>query len=182
MKIFQLKIVLKGSSPPIWRRFLVEDNISFHKLHEIIQTVMGWENCHLYEFSVSELRISIPPEEYGGEPYENRELSSKKAKISILGSEKLKFSYLYDFGDSWEHAIIVEKIVEKTRSPKCPVCIAGKMSCPPEDCGGIWGYSELLEIRKDKNHPEYEKKVANWLDEDFSPEKFEIEEINRCLN
>jgi hypothetical protein len=177
MKILQLKIRLEGIRPFIWRKFLVEDSISFHKLHEIIQWVMGWENYHLYEFRVGGLSILEPHEDYMQDVTDSR-----KTRLShILTIEKQKFGYLYDFGDSWEHMITVEKILEKASSKKYPVCITGKRACPPEDCGGIWGYQELLEIRKDKNHPEYEERIVEWLGEDFDPEHFDVDEINKSL-
>ncbi len=175
-KILQLKIYLQGSKPKIWRRFLIEDSITFNELHDIIQTVMGWENYHLFEFEINDLRI-IPPDE--GFLKEN-ELDPDKTKVyEFLNTEKQKFNYLYDFGDDWNHIIVVEKILEKDSSKKYPVCIAGKMSCPPEDCGGLWGYEEILEIQQNKNHPDYEERIIDWLGEDFNPEDFNIEEVNK---
>ncbi|MFH1433230.1 MAG: plasmid pRiA4b ORF-3 family protein [archaeon] len=175
--VLQLKIGLDGAKPPIWRRFLVEDSISFHKLHEIIQIVMGWENYHLYMFNVSGTEIGEPDPDY------EREIKdSKRVKLNkMITGEKQKFSYEYDFGDSWIHAVVVEKVMVNDDSRKLPVCIDGKMACPPEDCGGMWGYENLLEIRKDKNHPDYEDMIVNWLGEDFDSEEFDVEEVNEEL-
>lgn len=176
-KVLQLKISLDGITPIILRRFLVEDNISFHQLHEVIQRVMGWENYHLYEFKVGDLSILEPSEDYDDD-VEN----SKKVKLNnVLVKEKQKFTYTYDFGDTWEHSIVVEKILKKDSSQKYPVCIAGEMSCPPEDCGGTWGYEEILKIQKNKDHPEYKEKITNWLGEDFDPECFNIDKVNKLL-
>jgi len=175
-KILQLKIKLNGIKPYIWRRFLVEDKISFHKLHEIIQIVISWENYNLYEFNVNGLEVGMPDEDYSEDIQD-----SKTIKFSeVLKKEKQKFHYLYDFGDSWEHIIVVEKILEKYPQ-KCPVCIAGERTCPPEDCGGDWGYEELLKIRKNKNHPEYKEKIVGWLGKDFDPEHFDINKVNKSL-
>jgi hypothetical protein len=182
--MLQLKIELNDMA--IWRRFLVEDSISFHKLHEVIQTVMGWEFSHLYEFRIGKTRIEADQAKGFFIDSMWTAFEPKKATRSgrtrldeLIKREKQKFQYTYDFGDSWEHTITVEKILEKTK--KCPVCIAGERACPPEDCGGVWGYEELLEIRKDKNHPEYEEKIVEWLGEDFDPEYFDLDKINRSL-
>lgn len=172
-RILQLKVTLRGSKPPVWRRFLVEDSISFHELHEIIQTVMGWEDYHLYQFEVGRLRI--------GEPNEELEfVDSGKMLLKGAFSGGGRFVYEYDFGDSWVHAIVVEKVMKKDGSQKYPVCIGGKRACPPEDCGGIWGYEELLEVLKDKKHEEYEE-MNEWVGEDFDPEHFDIDKINDLL-
>lgn len=175
-KILQLKIKLIGIKPPIWRRFLIEDSVNFHQLHNIIQEVMGWENCHLYEFFVGDMNILEPNEDYSG-PIED----SKRIKLKEVLSEKQKFGYMYDFGDSWDHIITVEKILEKDKQQKYPVCIGGERACPPEDCGGNYGYEELLEIRKNKNHPEYEERIVEWLGDDFDPEQFDISLISKNL-
>ena len=142
--IYRLKIYLKGR-PKIWRRFLVEDNITFNKLHEIIQDVMGWQNYHLYEFEFNRSRISIPDEDSGLEASDSRKLKIKNLKINQ------RFEYTYDFGDSWEHIIAVEKIMPKEDNVFYPRCIEGELSCPPEDCGGIYRYSHLLSVKKIEN-------------------------------
>ena len=177
-RILQLKISLVGLKPMIWRRLLVEDSISFYKLHNIIQKAMGWENYHLFEFDQGSLYIGIPE---GGD-YSSEIKDSKKIKLShVFTEEKQILNYIYDFGDSWKHKILVEKILVKDHLQKYPLCIDGNRSCPPEDCGGVWGYEEMLEIKSDKSHPEYEEKIVEWLGEDFDPEKFDIEEVNKLL-
>lgn len=175
-KILQLKIQLKGIKPAIWRKVLVEDSVTFDALHRIIQIAMGWENYHLYMFNVGGVEISVP------DPDQEQEVkNSKKVKIAQFLSENQKFLYVYDFGDSWEHTITVEKVLESDSSQKYPVCIAGESACPPEDCGGVWGYAELMEIRKDKSHPEYEERIVEWLGEDYDPEHFNVKEVNEEL-
>lgn len=175
-KILQLKIKLDGSSPPVWRRFLVSDSVTFTQLHNVIQKVMGWENYHLYEFEAGNARISVPNEDL------EDIIDSKKIALSdILKTERQKIRYTYDFGDSWEHSITIEKILENNNGIRVPTCISGERACPPEDCGGIYGYKELLEIKKNKNHPEYKEMIVEWLGEDFDPEKFDISEANKSL-
>ncbi|RLG14923.1 MAG: plasmid pRiA4b ORF-3 family protein [Candidatus Nanohalarchaeota archaeon] len=186
--ILQLKITLNDIKPAIWRRFLVEDSIDFNKLHESIQKVMGWANYHLYEFEVDKTHIESDAKKFTIDSMwlhsrpERRSSPASKTKLSqLLKTEKQKFRYIYDFGDCWEHTIVVEKIMEKSNSQKCPVCISGKRACPPEDCGSIWGYGELMEIRKDKNHPEYKERIVEWLGEDYDPDMFDIREVNNAL-
>ncbi len=172
----QLKITLKGSKPPIWRRVLIKDTITFKDLHHIIQDAMGWYNCHLYEFDLWGFSIGMP---YEGSFDEIEDASKIKIK-KHLNSPGMKFTYTYDFGDDWEHLITVEKIEPITKGEQLPVCIKGKGNCPPEDCGGIWGYYELLETIKDKKHPDHED-MLEWLGGSFDPNEFNIEEINGML-
>lgn len=185
-KILQMKISLDGIKPEIWRRFTASDSMSFGQLHEIIQAVMGWENYHMYSFDVGNTRVEA--EDRGAvdsmwAPFmDKKPTMPSTTKLSKLITRKnQKFSYLYDFGDSWRHTITVEKILEDKEASN-PVCIAGECSCPPEDCGSTYGYEELLEIRKNKKHPEYKEMIVDWLGEDFAPERFDIREVNRVLN
>ena len=175
MPIFQLKITLDESKPLIWRRFLVEDSISFHQLHEIIQIVMGWESYHLYQFSVNGLEMGLP------DPDSEIEIDSRKKKLRDLLAEKQNFSYMYDFGDGWEHTIIVEKVLNKENKQKTPICIDGKRSCPPEDCGGIGGYEDLLKILSNPSDPEH-KSMKKWAPKNFDSERFDISMVNEMLS
>lgn len=175
-KILQLRISLDRITPPVWRRVLVEDSTSFRGLHDVIQTMMGWGDCHLYGFAAGGLDIGEPNE------FDGNIINSKKIKLcEVLKTEKQKIYYTYDFGDCWDHTILVERILEKDDSKKYPVCTAGKRACPPEDCGGVGGYYELLEIRQNKNHPEYPERIKDWLGEDYDPEHFDLNEINELL-
>ena len=156
VKILQLKITLKDIEPKIWRRFLVSDFWTFDKLHRIIQKVMVWENYHLFEFKFENTKIIPPDKDYLGE----NELDPKKVQIrQYINKEKQKFEYIYDFGDNWKHEIVVEKLTKDKieDADKYLKCIDGEHVCPPEDCGGVWGYKELLKIGKNKKHPRYKK-------------------------
>ncbi len=175
--IYQLKVTLKGIKPPIWRRVQVAGGISLHKLHQILQVVMGWDDDHLHHFTVGGVDFGEPHPDYGLEMR-----SDRRAKLSqVVSGEKAKFIYEYDFGDSWEHMILVEKILPAEAGVRYPVCIAGKRACPPEDCGGIWSYAHLLDVIQNPNDPEYEDKIE-WLGEPFDPEAFDLDRINRLLN
>lgn len=176
-KIYQLKITLRGSKPPIWRRLLVEDSITLHKLHNIILTAMGWDGYHLHQFTIDG--------EYYGEPHPDDwepMIDEGKHKLkNIIPVEKYKFTYEYDFGDSWEHQVLVEKILPFSTKQKYPVCVKGKRACPPEDVGGIWGYYNFLEAIKNPKHEEHEM-YKGWLGYDFDPAYFDMEEINQRLS
>ncbi|MBI4739621.1 plasmid pRiA4b ORF-3 family protein [Candidatus Woesearchaeota archaeon] len=105
-----------------------------------------------------------------------------KSKINtLIHSEKQKFDYLYDFGDNWEHMLIIEKILDSADAPFIPFCLGGERACPPEDCGSVPGYYELQKIKKNKNHKEYKERIAEWLGEDFDFEHFDLDETNKEL-
>ncbi|NJR32809.1 MAG: plasmid pRiA4b ORF-3 family protein [Chamaesiphon sp. CSU_1_12] len=175
--IYQLKISLRGSRPPIWRRVQVNSDITLAQLHEIVQVSMGWGNCHLHTFSIQGVEYGRPQPEYDFNVSDER-----RAKLSTIATqEKAKFHYTYDMGDDWEHEILVEKILPPDPELVYPVCIKGKGACPPEDCGGVWGYQELLGILQQPEHPEHES-MAEWIDEDFDPTFFDLVEVNESLH
>lgn len=184
-EIFQLKITLEQTAPPIWRRILVKKNSTFLQLHYIIQIVMGWENYHLFEFRMNDMRIGEPneeEEEFNDLMFGTSNLLDAAAVTldSIITETKQKINYEYDFGDGWRHKIVVEKFLPRDKQSPYPICIGGKLNCPPEDCGGIPGYYHLLEILEDKRHPEY-KEMVEWLGEVYEPEYFNKEEVNQEL-
>ena len=174
-KIYQIQIALKGSKPKIWRRILVDSSILLVDFHRIIQTTMGWTNSHLHMFSDGVDEYS--PKEFEVE-YANDSRTVRLDKI--LKGEKSKINYEYDFGDGWEHDIILEKIDSSGENQTIPICLTGKNNCPPEDCGGIWGYSNMIEILKHPDHEEYEEYIE-WLGGEFDPKYFNKNEINAML-
>mgnify|MGYP000935233432 CR=1 FL=1 len=181
MKILQLKITLKGIRPPVWRRILVKDDITFYKLNNIIQCVMGWSGYHLYEFRLGNLIIGEKDEDYYNFYGDYEFKSARRLKLSSINFKpKDKFFYIYDFGDNWEHSITVEKVLEPQEGMKYPICIAGKRNCPPEDVGGPWGYQNFLEAIKNPNHPEHES-MLEWIGGFFDPEEFNMDTINHEL-
>ena len=174
--IYQLKITLRDIKPPIWRRVQVKSNITLAQLHDVIQATMGWEDYHLHQYEKDGIYYGLPEQNYDYEI-----LNEKRFKLnSILTSENEKLDYEYDFGDSWQHTIELEKILAPEPNEKYPVCLAGKRACPPEDCGGIWGYEDLIEALRDPDHPEHED-MLEWAGEDFDPEYFEVDEVNEQL-
>ena len=174
--VYQIKVTLQGSRPPIWRRMQVISDTTLAQLHRLLQCVMGWEDAHLYQFVVSGIRY--------GDPRLLGELDAEDARtvpLATLGlREKVKFFYEYDFGDNWEHELLVEKILPRDEGKRYPVCLTGKRACPPEDCGGIWGYTSFLEAIRDPEHPEHDE-MLEWVRGEFDPDIFDQDEVNREL-
>jgi hypothetical protein len=174
--VYQLKISLEGVRPPIWRRVQVKD-CNLADLHDVIQVAMGWESYHLYSFTVGGV-------DYGERDMTGDELDMKDARRARLSrlvrGEKFKFRYTYDFGDNWEHEIAVEKLLPPERGKTYPVCVDGKRAGPPEDVGGVWGFMEFVEAMRDPAHPQH-RELADWYEDPFDPDAFDIDEVNRRL-
>ncbi len=172
--IYQIKISLKDFKPTIWRRIQTPDMpLSF--LNHTIQLAMGWYGGHLHHFEIDHEYFSDPTMLDDVDDEDEINLSD----LVSLGKKRKKFIYLYDFGDSWEHEIVIEKQFESTEDWAHPRCIAGENACPPEDCGGVWGYAEMLEAQNDPNSEEVTDFF--YLDE-FDPKEFNMEEVNRRLS
>jgi hypothetical protein len=165
-KIVELKISIADSDPEIFRTVQVPISTTLRKLHHITQNIFNWGDDHLHEFDIK------------GHVSKNQE--SKISLADFITRKGQKFFYLYDFGDSWEHILTVNKIFEEAGNRKYPLCIGGQRNGPLEDSGGIWGYEDKMEILKDKTHPDYDW-VLEWVGEDFDPDNFDIEEINKRL-
>ena len=180
--IYHLKVVLLGTKPSIWRRLRVPGNANLGWLHAVLQVAMGWTNSHLHHFLTSDARYADPSltEDmgFGGE----RDRDEMKATLmQVAPDEDTPFGYEYDFGDSWEHEITVEKILPPDPAAALTArCLDGARACPPEDCGGIWGYANLLKILKNRKHPEH-KNMKEWIGGSFDAEAFDLAEINLWL-
>ena len=180
-KIYQIQIALKNFKPKIWRRILVPSDVSLSDFHKIIQTTMGWTNTHLHQFYKNGKRYMEQMEEDYMWDDRNQFDYIAMQLSDLLRYEKEKISYEYDFGDGWNHEIVLEKILPFDDKEEYPVCIKGKMNCPLEDCGGAWGYADLLEVLKNPKHKEYEE-LVDWIgDEHFDPEHFDKDEVNELL-
>lgn len=179
VQVYQLKIMLKEVEPVVWRRIQVRRQVRLDRLHLIIQAAMGWTNSHLHEFVIKgqRYRDSEQMDEDIDEPDMNDE---EEFRLKNIVDEGDVFEYEYDFGDCWQHEIVVEKVIEPEAGIKYPRCLDGERACPPEDCGGPWGYEELLEVLVDLEHEEYEH-YHGWAGEDFDPERFDLAEVNRVL-
>ena len=180
---YQLRVALKGTRPPIWRRFLVSPSMKLSRLHDALQAVMGWYDSHLHMFTKGRQGYMLPdPWMDDMSPYgEPRFLDERKYRVDqLLKREKDWIEYQYDFGDSWYHRITLQKILPRDPAARLPVCISGKRCCPPEDCGGIWRFYETLAILADPDHEEHEE-MAEWMDPGFDPEAFSVEDVNKTL-
>lgn len=178
-EIIQLKITLESTEPPIWRRVLVEKQITFFELHNIIQIAMGWENYHMFEFTFNKQRIGEPDDEFDDLDFgSNKVMDAAEVTLeSIVTNTKGKISYVYDFGDNWSHKILVEKFLPRDNKISYPICTDGELNCPPEDCGGIPGFYDLLEVIGNKKHPE-RKAMLDWLGGSYDPAYFDKDEVN----
>jgi hypothetical protein len=174
--LYQIKVTLLGSKPPIWRRLIVKDNIRLDQLHSVLQVAMGWFNCHLHQYRVGSSYIGIPDLDFDMDVTDERKVCLQ----DIISNPNDSFVYEYDFGDGWEHKIVLEKILPLDFS-ESPVVIKGKKACPPEDCGGIWGYSDFLDAIQDPRHEEHES-MTEWVGGEFDPDAFDMKFINKKLN
>jgi hypothetical protein len=176
--VYQLKVTLDGIKPSIWRRIQVRGDITLFKLHKILQVIMGWQDYHLHQFLINGESYSVISIEADmlGDDFKDE----KRFKLSrVIPGEKFKFTYEYDFGDGWDHTILVEKILRPAEELKAPVCLDGKRSAPPEDCGGKGGYHDVLKALKNPSHPD-SADLLEWLGE-YDPEYFDAEIVNGCL-
>lgn len=174
--IYQVKVTLVGYRPPIWRRLLVPGTISLLKFHDVLQFAMGWDDYHLHQFRAAGQLYGLPDPEF------DRDIKNEtRAKLNQLLKQKNdSLIYEYDFGDGWEHKVVLEKILPLEKDADLPRCIAGKRACPPEDCGGVWGYQEFVEAIQDPSHPRYHE-LLEWIGGEFDPEYFDIEGVNEAL-
>lgn len=178
--VYQLKVSLKGIRPPIWRRIQVLGSTTLQELHFIVQAVMGWANAHLHQFTIDGIDYGQPvPDPIPGLDSDIRNENTVTLAQVVTG-EKFKFLYVYDFGDDWEHEILVEKVLPLDPKVSYPVCLKGKRACPPEDCGGPWGYADFLAAIQDPSHPEHEE-MLEWIDGSFDPEAFDLDQSNQQL-
>jgi hypothetical protein len=172
--VVSLKVTLRGTKPPIWRRLLMPGTMTLGDLHEAIQAAMGWEGGHLHAFD-------IDGRQYGDRRTVDDVADENRLTLNgVLKSGVTRFGYIYDFGDNWEHTVAIEKSQPTTEGQAYPACVDGKRNCPPEDCGGVWGYEELLQILADPAHPEHAERL-DWLGEDFDPEDFSIQIADATL-
>jgi hypothetical protein len=180
---FQFKIQIEDiTKPPVWRKVLVPETFTFHRFHQVIQAAFGWEDAHLYQFSEKENGadeiIGIPADE---DDWEVPVIDSRNKKLKdVFVKEGKRYIYIYDLGDDWVHKIILEKIIAESK--KKAACIDGKGACPPENCGGVWGYEDIKETFA--RNPKSKKAVEfrDWLglgeDEIFDTNKFSLDDAN----
>ncbi len=175
--VFQIKVTLMGIAPLIWRRIQSKDCILV-ELHDLLQVAMGWEFEHLYRFII------------GGVKYADLEMASQEdvqdacdtnlSEILPAQNRRPRFHYEYDFGDQWMHQLVVEERFPPEQGVKYPICVAGRRACPPEDCGGPWGYPDFVEAISNPDHRRHEE-MLEWVGGEFDPERFDLESVNKQL-
>jgi hypothetical protein len=173
--VFSMRIVLLEHEPEIWRRVIVPGSVRLDKLHLILEDVMGWTNSHLHQFRMSNALYGMHVEDWSED-----ELDEVEYTLSEVVRPGGRFLYDYDFGDSWEHEVIVEHASTIRPVLKFAVCTDGARACPPEDVGGTGGYADLLEALRDPRHEEHAQYRA-WVGEDFDPARFDLAQVNAAL-
>ncbi len=178
-QIYEFQITLQEIEPPIWRRFQVRDSTSLGTLHEIVQIVMGWEDGHMHEFVWGSTHYGPAEPELGLETRDEEKATLAKLKMKIgdvLG-------YVYDFGDNWLHDLELEAILPPVPGAKYPICLEGERACPPEDCGSVPGYENIVRILAlaPKKRTEDDLEMLDWLGDDYDPEFFDIDSVNTYL-
>ena len=177
--VYQIKIGLRGTRPPIWRRLEVPGDISLAGLHHVIQVAFGWDDSHLHVFTTPYGDFGVANAELG------RLADARVTLEQVAPDARSKISYTYDFGDDWEHDIVVEQILDLSATVSYPRCTGGRRAAPPDDCGGVWGYAELVEILGDPAHEEHDERLE-WLGldnaADFDPGRFDAGAVTATLS
>jgi hypothetical protein len=178
-EVYQIKITLTGTQPRIWRRLRVPATLTLAQFHDVLQTAIGWKNCHLHEFRIG-------GRAYGAsDPNEGMHINAIDERtvrlLDVLGAGQTKGNYLYDFGDSWEHELTLEKILPADVDLPTVACVDGEQQAPPEDSGGVGGFYDFLAAIQDRRHPQH-KEMLKWVGRSFDPEAFSVDDVNRTLN
>jgi len=175
--VYQLHIELKYLKPAVWRRVLVPASIKLPKLHVVLLWAMGWDGGHLHEFVFGDTNYGVPDADFPSDPPMLNEARVSLAKA--LGALK-SFTYIYDFGDNWQHRVKVEKVLSADPELRLPICLDGRNACPPEDVGGVPGYIEFLDAIIDPGHEEHQR-LLDWCGGSFDPSAFDLPDVNERL-
>lgn len=173
--IYRIKVTLRHVAPPVWRRIEVPGDIKLGKLHRVLQIAMGWTDTHLHSFDAGHVNYGVPDPDFPDATHNERNV-----RLDQIAAEGDTIIYEYDFGDGWQHALKIEKILPADPAERYPRCTAGSRACPLEDCGGPSGYQHLLEVLRDPKHEEYEE-MYEWIGGEFASEAFGLDEVNPRL-
>jgi hypothetical protein len=175
--VVTFRVTLLGTEPSVWRRLEVPSSLALDRLHEILVTAMGWFDYHLHAFEINGRRYGVPDDSFG---FDDTLPESEIVLADLVGVGVDRFIYEYDFGDGWQHEIVIESLGEPASDANYPRCVAGDRACPPEDCGGIPGFAEFVEAMADPRHPEHEA-LRDWYGGDFDPASFSAEQTSLLL-
>lgn len=172
-RFYLLSITLIDIEPHIWRRFVVPATITLDRLHDVIQIVMGWTDSHLHQFIIGQKKYTEDPES------KEDGLECGKYRLGDLIKKKGRgFEYLYDFGDGWQHDLILEdNRYDDVDLDFDIVCLGGERACPPEDVGGVMGYNRFCKVLNNPDHEDYES-TREWIGGNYDSEKFDSDEVN----
>jgi Plasmid pRiA4b ORF-3-like protein len=179
--IYRIKITLEHVKPPVWRRIEVPGDITLARLHAVIQRVMGWDDYHMWSFQVGKTEYQTGSGEtfdFAGGPRPRSPAGTTLAQATE--GRLISFRYWYDFGDDWFHAIKVERVANPEPGAVYPRCLEGARACPPEDCGGPWGYQNFLEAVMNSKHPEHEE-MLEWIGGEWDAEAFDLDAMNKAI-
>ena len=180
-QIYRIKITLEHVEPPVWRRIEVPGDVTLARLHDIIQRVMGWDDCHMWSFQVGKTEYQTGSGEmfdFGDGP-RARSPAGTTLEQATEG-RRISFRYWYDFGDDWFHALKVERVADPEAGAIYPRCLEGARACPPEDCGGPSGYLNFLDAVTNRKHPEHEE-MLEWIDGEWDAEAFDLDAVNKAI-
>ena len=180
-EVYQFKITLLDTQPPIWRRIQVSD-CTLDRLNAYIQIAMGWTNSHMRHFRIDGKLYGDPMLSEGtfGELQYEDSTTTRLSDILPVKGGQFRFEYEYDFGDGWLHDVLFEARLPADPKTRYPRCLEGERACPPEDVGGVWGYADFLEAIKNPKHEAHED-MKEWIGGRFDPEKFSVAKVNTQL-
>ncbi len=177
-EIYQIKVTLLRTAPPIWRRLLVPSNLTMSGLHDLLQLAMGWKDSHPHDFQLGGQSYGSTHLELGGPD----NVDERKVRLNqVFRRVRAKVIYTYDFGDCWKHAVVLEKCLLADPNMAYPACTGGAGACPPEDCGGVGGFYSLLRTLRNPQH-KLHKQLLEWVGGNYDPKVFSIEAVNRVLH
>jgi len=174
-QIFQLRIALVDVVPTVWRRVAVPGGYTLDRVHRVFQYAMGWQDYHLHSFEIEGAQFGVPDPE--GELDLRDEL---EVRLDAVAGKDTRFAYVYDFGDWWEHEVVVETVSLAEPDERYPFCLEGERACPPEDVGGVYGYRRLVRALRDPEHPDHDEMQA-WLGRGLNAEIFVPELVTTLL-
>lgn len=180
--LITLKIELVGTTPLVWRRITLDGRSSFANLHHVIQAAMGWHDAHLHQFRLNNRYIGVPDPESDAPDWHTED--ERKVFLNRVLTDETIFTYLYDFGDGWEHRLLVEEYDDSDdlRFGDGDAWVdAGERACPPEDCGGVGGFQDFLEKLEDEPYSDESKELREWAGLDYDPARFDRQAANAAI-